>query len=101
VTDLKLDFDDVRAPAVATEFVSSSISSGFGRSQLEVQVVLADNPHVRLADGSRRGYVRMEVTRDRLRADLRAVRTVTQPASDVETLASFIVEDGRPGAVPA
>ena len=101
VTDLKLDFDDIRAPAVATEFVSSSITSAFGRSQLEVQFILPDNPHVRLADGSRRGYVRMEVTRDRLRADLRAVRTVAQPTSDVETLASFVVEDGRPGAVPA
>jgi hypothetical protein len=40
----------------------------------------------------------MEVTRERLRADLRVMRTVTQPESDAETLGSFVVENGRPGA---
>jgi len=43
--------------------------------------------------------VRIEITRERLRADLRAVRSVTQPAADADTLASFVVEDGRPGAI--
>jgi alkaline phosphatase D len=41
----------------------------------------------------------MEITRQRLRADLRTVRSVTQPSADADTLASFVVEDGRPGAV--
>jgi alkaline phosphatase D len=60
-----------------------------------------DNPHVRFADGTRRGYVRVEVTPQRLRADLRAMRTVAQPRAECDTLASFVVEDGRPGAARA
>jgi alkaline phosphatase D len=101
VTDLKPDFDDARSPVVATEFVSTSITSHFPRRQEELELVVVDNPHVRLANGSRRGYLRLEITRDRLRADLRTVRTVTTPGAEADTLASFVVEDGRPGAVRA
>jgi alkaline phosphatase D len=101
VTDLKPDFDDPRSPVVATEFVGTSITSQFGRPQAQVDLLLLDNSHIRLANGSRRGYVRMEVTRERLRADLRTMRTVAQPASEADTLASFVVEDGRPGATRA
>jgi alkaline phosphatase D len=84
-----------------TEFVGTSMTSQFGPSPAQVDLVLRDNPHVRLADGTRRGYVRVEVTGQRLRADLRAMRTVTQPRADADTLASFVVEDGRPGAARA
>jgi hypothetical protein len=45
--------------------------------------------------------VRVEVTPQQLRADLRAMQTVTQPRGDCDTLASFVVADGRPGAVGA
>jgi alkaline phosphatase D len=60
--------------------------------------MLADNPHIRFTNTTRRGYVRMEVRRERLTADLRAMRTISQPESDAETLASFVVDNGRPGA---
>jgi alkaline phosphatase D len=98
VADLKPDFDDPRSPVVATEFTGTSITSQFPPRQEEVDARLADNPHIRLANGTRRGYVRVELTRGRLRADLRALRTVTRPGSEADTLASFVVEDGRPGA---
>jgi alkaline phosphatase D len=101
VTDLKPDFDDPRSPVVATEFVGTSITSQFRRPQAEVDALLADNPHIRLGNGTRRGYVRIEITRDRLRADLRTVRSVTRPSAEVDTLATFVIEDGRPGAVRA
>ena len=99
VADLKPDFDDPRSTVVATEFVGTSITSQFGRRQESVDALLADNPHIRFANGSRRGYVRLEITPERLRADLRTVRSVSQPGADADTLASFVVEDGRPGAV--
>jgi alkaline phosphatase D len=101
VTDLKPDFDDPRSPVVATEFVGTSITSQFRRRQEELEALLADNPHIRLGNGTRRGYVRVEITRERLRADLRTVRSVTRPGAEVDTLATFVVEDGRPGAVRA
>ena len=99
VADLKPDFDDPRSPVVATELVGTSITSQFRRRQDDVDALLADNPHIRFANGTRRGYVRLEITPQRLRADLRTVRSVSQPGADADTLASFVVEDGRPGAV--
>jgi len=99
VADLKPDFDDPRSPVVATEFVGTSITSQFRRPQAELEALLTDNPHIRFGNGTRRGYLRMEITRQRLRADLRTVRSVTQPGAEADTLATFVVEDGRPGAV--
>jgi alkaline phosphatase D len=100
VTDLKPDFDDTRSPVVATEIVGTSITSqGWRQEVLDAQ--RADNPHVRFAEGTRRGYVRVEVTPRQWRADLRAMRTVTQPRAECDTLATFVVDDGRPGAVRA
>jgi alkaline phosphatase D len=99
VADLKPDFDDPRSPVVASEFVGTSITSQFRTRQENVDALLPDNPHIRLGNGSRRGYVRMEITPQRLRADLRTVRSVTQPGAEADTLATFVVEDGRPGAV--
>ena len=55
----------------------------------------ADNPHVRFADATKRGYVRVEVTPQQWRADLRAMRTVTQPRAECDTLATFVVAAGR------
>ncbi|MET0852958.1 MAG: alkaline phosphatase D family protein [Candidatus Rokuibacteriota bacterium] len=101
VTDLRPDFDDVGSPVVATELAGTSITSRFPVGQTLLEIVLGDNPHVRFANGTRRGYVRVDVTSRRLRADFRALRSVTQPRSEIDTLASFVVEDGRPGAVRA
>jgi alkaline phosphatase D len=101
VTDLKPDFEDPRSPVVATELVGTSITSRPSRTLGRLETLLPDNPHVRFADGTRRGYVRMEVTPDRLRADLRTVRTVAQLRSEADTLATFVIENGRPGALRA
>ncbi len=101
VADLKPDFDDPRSPVVGTELVGTSITSQYGRSRQDTEALLPDNPHIRLANGTRRGYVRIEVTSRRLRADLRAMQSVARPRAPAETLASFVVEDGRPGATRA
>jgi alkaline phosphatase D len=81
--------------------VGTSVTSQFGRRQEEVDALLGDNPHIRFASGARRGYVRVEVTPERLRADLRTVGSVVQPGAAADTQASFVVEDGRPGPVKA
>lgn len=99
VNDLKPDFRDATAPAVATEFVGSSISSGGdGADQYgNTPTVLAENPFVRYFNGQR-GYVRCDVSPGRWQADYRIVDFVTQPSAAITTKASFVVEDGRPGA---
>jgi alkaline phosphatase D len=96
VNDLKPDFDDPSAPAVASEFVCTSITSQ-AWPQERLNAFLPDNPHMKLVDSRYRGYVRVELTPARWTADLRAMETVAKPDAGCSTLASFVVEDGRPG----
>ena len=46
-----------------------------------------------------RGYVRVDVTAKEWRADLRAMESVAKPDAACNTLASFVVADGKPGPV--
>jgi alkaline phosphatase D len=96
VADLKRDFDDPASPVVASEFVGTSISSE-GWAQENYDRFLPDNPHMKLADSRHRGYVRVEVTPKALRADLRAMETVQTRDAACNTLATFVVADGKPG----
>jgi alkaline phosphatase D len=95
-SDLKIDFDDPASPTVASELVTTSITSQ-GWPYERLQRFLPENPHIRFADSRFRGYTRVEVTMSALRADLRAMESVATPAAGCHTLASFVVEDGRPG----
>ena len=100
VSDIKADFKDRTRATVATEFVGTSISSN-GDSPVYGPYygpMIADNPHIKFFDGDRRGYVRCQVDREQWRTDLRMVSTVSRSDAPVSTFASFVVEDGRPGA---
>jgi len=97
VNDLKPDFDDPRSPVVASEFVATSITAQ-AWPQEKLNEFLPDNPHMKLVDSRFRGYVRVELAPDRLRADLRAMESVANPDAACTTLASFAVEDGKAGA---
>jgi alkaline phosphatase D len=100
VSQLKTDFDDPSAPVVASEFVGTSITS-HGWPQERMNELLPDNPHMLRADSRYRGYVRVEVTPKLWRADLRAMETVRTRDAACRTLASFVVEDGKPGPIPS
>jgi alkaline phosphatase D len=100
VTDLKTDFRDVRAPTVATEFVTTSVTSLGARYDF-FAAALPDNPHVRFFESRERGYIRCALTPERWQTDLRVVSDVRDRHATARTLASFVVEDGRPGAVRA
>lgn len=99
VNDLKVDYGDAAAPVVGTEFVGTSISSGGDGVDTRdtTAALLAENPSVRFYNGQR-GYVRCELTPARCRTDYRVLEYVTRPGSPISTRASFLVEDGRPGA---
>jgi alkaline phosphatase D len=96
ICDLKLDFDDPRSPTVASEFVGTSITSQ-AWPQERMQQYLPDNPHIVFAHSAYRGYTRVEITPERMRVDLRAMQNVQSRDAPCDTLASFVVEDGRPG----
>jgi alkaline phosphatase D len=94
--ELKLDFDDAKSPCVASEFVGTSITSQ-AWAQERMLRYLPDNPHIVFAESTYRGYTRMEVTPKRLTADLRAMESVQTRDAACRTLATFVVEEGRPG----
>jgi alkaline phosphatase D len=100
VSELKRDFARADAPIIAPEFITTSITSQ-AWSQERVNRLLPDNPHILLADGRYRGYTRVRLTRERWRADLRIVDTVQRRDANCSTLATYIVENGRPAPLKA
>ena len=65
-----------------------------------VQASLPANPWIKYFNGAQRGYVVCEVTPQHWRTDYRVVSTILEPVAPVSTAASFVVEDGLPGALP-
>jgi alkaline phosphatase D len=99
VHDLKADFNNPASPTVGTEFVGTSISSVFPAILVApIRAALIDNPHTKFFDGTFRGYVRCQLTPERWQSDYRVVSTVNSPNASISTLASFVVQNGQPGA---
>ena len=100
--DVKANFDDPASATVATELVGTSISSGgdANRNPTGDARQRAENPHIKFINRDR-GYVRNVVTPDSWTTDFRAVEYVSRPGAPARTLASFVIEDGRPGVLPA
>ncbi len=99
-TDLKADFDQQDSATVATEFVGTSITSDGPSYDLFVQT-LPLNPHVKFFDSRQRGYVGVEVTPGRMETRFQAISDRRDPHATVSTLKRWVVETGKPGAVPA
>lgn len=97
VSDIKLDFNNPSSPVVGTEFVGTSISAGGDGNDSTGETALALNPHIKFFN-SRRGYVRATVTPSLWTSDYRIVPYVTRPGAPIETRATFVVENGKPGA---
>ena len=96
--DLKLDFDDPASPTVATELVGTSITSPGVPYELFASF-LPENPHVRFFESRKRGYVMVELARDRMTARFQTISDVADPQATLSTLRSFTIEDGRAGAL--
>jgi alkaline phosphatase D len=93
---LKADFDQPDSPTVATEFVVTSITSQ-AWAQERLNPYLPDNPHMLLVDSRYRGYALADVTPARMSVDLRAMENVQKKDAGCSTLATFVVENGKPG----
>jgi len=98
--ELKLDNNDPRAPVIATEFVGTSITS-FGPPYDLFMRWVPENPQIRFFESRRRGYVLVEVARERMDVAMRVVSDVTDPNATLNTLKRFVVETGRAGPVAA
>jgi alkaline phosphatase D len=93
VNDVHVDAPD--SPLVATELVTSSISSP-GPAQSVLDGWASENANIRLARETR-GYLRLLLERERLGAELVAVDDVRRADSATRVLVAFEVEAGHPG----
>jgi alkaline phosphatase D len=79
--------------------VGASITSGLGEYYEEAyRGHLDQTPHVRFFDERNGGYVRCDVTQEEWRVEMKLADSISDPDSPVPTFASFVVEDGKPGA---
>jgi alkaline phosphatase D len=92
--DLLLDFDDPASPIVGSELCGTSVTSGGDGSDAHED--LTENPWIKY-NGKRRGYVRVSLSANELRADFRQLAAVTTPNAPASTGASFTLTNGRPG----
>jgi alkaline phosphatase D len=103
VNDLLLDFKDRRAAPVATEFVTPAITTGGDGTPYGPYYgpMIPHNPHIKYFEGDKRGYFMATLEPRRMQLDLRFVKSVEDPDATGYHERSWVVEDGRPGAVPA
>jgi alkaline phosphatase D len=97
--DVKGDFNDPTSPTVATEIVTTSVTSfGDGTDHEPADTELCtDNPHLRFVN-HQRGYACNTVTPDTWTVDFRVLDHVTRPGSPITTRARFAIEHGQSGA---
>jgi alkaline phosphatase D len=95
--DLKRSFSRPNEATVATEFVGTAITSE-GPGESSVRNLLAANPELIYANSEKRGYAVLELNARSLTVGFEAVDDVKDAHSAVHRLATFVVEDGAPGA---
>jgi alkaline phosphatase D len=98
--DLHARPDDPESALIASEFVTTSITSQ-APGQDHFERLTRINPHLRHADGRQRGYLRITLGREQLEADLMGLADVRRRDSGLNRQAAFVVEAGRPGPRPA
>jgi alkaline phosphatase D len=91
--------------AIAAEIVTTSVTSeafeflGPAVTGAE-EAAKAGNPHIKWVDLSRKGYTVLDVTPDRVQAEMWVVDTILERSSGQELQTSWQVLDGRPGVQP-
>ena len=95
-TEIKQDRINPTAPVLMTEFVTSSVTSVVGDPE-KFDEALVENPHMKFCDARKRGYVLCDLSKDVWRADMRAADNIRERETLYRTLASFAVENGKPG----
>jgi alkaline phosphatase D len=90
--------DDLEGPAAASEYVTSSISSGGDGSGIPQgwENALADNPHTEVLN-DRRGYQLFTIGKDEWRTDVVGVDKVTAPGGAKLKLATLVTVPQQPG----
>jgi alkaline phosphatase D len=96
VFDVHARPDDPTTEIVATELVTTSISSTSDAIlAANADYIRRRNEHLRWIDFEHRGYTKIRVEADRLTAEFRVVDRPEIPDSPVSTAATFVVPDGQ------
>ena len=83
-------------PIVATELCGTSITSP-SRPQERTDQMVALNPHIKYGRSDKRGYMLLDITRERTTAHFQGLDNVQDAQSGQSTLARFTIEEGKPG----
>ncbi len=102
VADIKADYADPDSATLASELVGTSISSGGDGQDIDNlgRAGLIVNPHVKFYN-IQRGYVTCRLDAEQWISDFKVLPQVTTPDAPVSTRATYVMENGRPGAEPA
>jgi alkaline phosphatase D len=98
-TELRADFGrpaSARNPVIATEFCGTSVTSS-SRPQARTLQFVEMNPHIKYGRSDKRGYMLLELTPSKTTSWFMGLDNVRDPQSAVAALATFRVDDGRPG----
>jgi alkaline phosphatase D len=98
-SELRADFSRPASkdnPAIATEFVGTSVTSS-SRPQQRTSQYVAMNPHIKYGRSDKRGYMLLEVTPKETRSRFMGLDEVRDPDTIQRELAAFTVEDGKAG----
>jgi alkaline phosphatase D len=101
IRNVPRDYRSLDGAPVVTELLGTSISTGGDPNPVETR--FADdpfNPHI-IFRNNNRGYVRCTVTPDLWTAEYRTASTVVQQQATMSSPATFVIENGRAGAVRA
>jgi alkaline phosphatase D len=98
--DLKADYENDASAVIGSELVGTSITS-YGPPYDEFMKFMPKNPHVKFFDSRPRGYVSVDLTRDKMTAKFQTVSDITDANATLSTLKTFVVADGKPGPVEA
>ncbi|WP_119155493.1 alkaline phosphatase D family protein [Caldimonas tepidiphila] len=93
---LRLRPNDARSPILASEFVTTSLSSR-GIAENTVAMMQRSNPDVVHARGDQRGYAFVELTPGAALCDFRATDFPLLENAPLHSQARYVVEAGRPG----
>ncbi len=93
---LRLKPSDRSSPVVASEIVSTSISSK-GLSELLTDALAAGNPDVLHCRSDERGYALLDITPDKLYCTFRATPHPAQVHANLHTQARYVVATGVAG----
>ncbi|MCW7538329.1 alkaline phosphatase D family protein [Aquabacterium sp. A7-Y] len=93
---LRLASNDPASPIVASEFVTSSITSR-GLPGVATALIRAANPDLLHARGDERGYAMIDLRPQQARCEFRATAFPVAEQARLHTQAAFVVESGRAG----